>query len=189
MHETKSQSLETDTLAPKYRVLVADDSPVYRKLIEQILPKDRYSVSFACNGKEALQLYDQLAPSLVITDWVMPDISGLELCRHIRERSTTYAYVIVMTSNTEKDGVVKGLEAGADDYLLKPFDSDEMLARIGVGRRIIDLHRQLEQKSAQLEEVARTDALAGLPKRRAIEEWASKQLRGASRHGFPCGSC
>jgi two-component system, cell cycle response regulator len=73
---------------------------------------------------------------------------------------------------------VKSLEAGAGDYLLKPFDSDEMLARIGVGRRIIDLHRQLE-------EVARTDALTGLPNRRATEEWARKQLRGASRHGFP----
>jgi len=90
-----------------------------------------------------------------------------------------------MTSNTEKDGVVKGLQAGADDYLVKPFDSSEMLARIGVGRRIVDLHRHLEHKSAQLEEVARTDSLTGLPNRRAIEEWANKQLKGASRHGFP----
>ena len=118
----------------------------------------------------------------MITDWVMPDVSGLELCRHIREnRSSAYTYIIVMTSNTQKDGVVKGLEAGADDYLVKPFDSGEMLARIGAGRRIIDLHRQLEYKSAQLEEVARTDSLTGLPNRRAIEEWAKKQLRGASR--------
>jgi diguanylate cyclase (GGDEF)-like protein len=90
-----------------------------------------------------------------------------------------------MTSNTEKDGVVKGLEAGADDYLVKPFDSNEMLARIGAGRRIIDLHRQLERKRAQLEEAARTDSLTGLPNRRALEEWATKQLNGASRHGFP----
>jgi diguanylate cyclase (GGDEF)-like protein len=122
----------------------------------------------------------------VITDWMMPDFSGLELCERIRaDKTSAYTYVILMTSNTQKDGVVKGLEAGADDYLVKPFDSSEMLARIGVGRRIIDLHRQLEQKSAQLEEVARTDVLTGLPNRRAIEEWASKQLKGASRHGFP----
>jgi diguanylate cyclase (GGDEF)-like protein len=90
-----------------------------------------------------------------------------------------------MTSNTDKGGVVKGLEAGADDYLLKPFDSSEMLARIGVGCRIVDLHRQLETKSAELEKVARTDMLTGLPNRRAIEEWANRQLKGAARHGFP----
>jgi two-component system cell cycle response regulator len=80
--------------------------------------------------------------------------------------------------------VVKGLQAGADDYLAKPFDPGEMLARIGVGRRIIDLNRELAAKSMKLEEAARTDPLTGLPNRRAIEEWAFKQLRGAARHGF-----
>jgi two-component system cell cycle response regulator len=171
---------------PKYEILVVDDSPVHRKLIEHILSGHGYSLSFACNGSEALQMYHEKATSIVITDWVMPDFSGLELCEHIRaDKSSAYTYVILMTSNTEKDGVVKGLEAGADDYLVKPFDSGEMLARIGVGRRIIDLHRQLEQKRAQLEEVARTDSLTGLPNRRALEEWVIKQLKGASRHGFP----
>jgi diguanylate cyclase (GGDEF)-like protein len=171
---------------PQYEILVVDDSPVHRKLIEHILSGRGYSLSFACNGSEALQMYHEKATSIVITDWVMPDFSGLELCEHIRaDKSSAYTYVILMTSNTEKDGVVKGLEAGADDYLVKPFDSDEMLARIGVGRRIIDLHRQLERKSAQLEEVARTDSLTGLPNRRALEEWAIKQSKGASRHGFP----
>jgi two-component system cell cycle response regulator len=171
--------------APIYEILVVDDSPVYRKLIEQILAGHGYLLSFACNGGEALQMYNEKAPSIVITDWIMPDFSGLELCEHIRAKSSPYTYVMLMTSNTEKDGVVKGLEAGADDYLVKPFESNEMLARIGVGRRIIDLHRQLERKGAYLEEVAKTDSLTGLPNRRAIEEWASKQVKGASRHGFP----
>jgi len=169
-----------------YEVLVVDDSPVYRKLIEQILTAEEYSLSFACNGSEALKIFRDKSPKIVITDWVMPDFSGLELCQHIRaDKSASYTYVILMTSNKEKDGVVKGLEAGADDYLVKPFDSSEMLARIGVGRRIADLHRQLEDKSAQLEEVACTDVLTGLPNRRAIEDWANKQLNGAARHGFP----
>jgi two-component system, cell cycle response regulator len=172
--------------APKYEILVVDDSPVYRQLIEQILSGQAYALSFACNGSEALRMYHERAPGIVITDCIMPDFSGLELCERIRaDKTATYTYVILMTSNTEKDGVVKGLEAGADDYLVKPFDSNEMLARIGVGRRIIDLHRHLERNSARLEEVARTDALTGLPNRRAIEEWASRQLQGASRHGFP----
>jgi two-component system, cell cycle response regulator len=172
--------------ARKYEILVVDDSPVYRKLIEQILSGGVYSLSFACGGSEALKAYHQNSPDIVITDWIMPDLSGLELCRHIRaDKTSAYTYVILMTSNTEKDGVVKGLEAGADDYLVKAFDSNEMVARIGVGRRIIDLHRQLERESAELEEAARTDSLTGLPNRRAIEEWTSKQLKGASRHGFP----
>lgn len=84
-----------------------------------------------------------------------------------------------MISKTENDGVVKGLEAGAAEYLVKPFDANEMLARIGVGRGIIDLQRQLEHQSAQLEEVARTNSFTGLPNCRAIEERGSKQLKGA----------
>src|SRR5260370_15866920 len=173
-------------LAPKYEVLVVDDSPVYHKLFEQMLSGQTYSLSFARDGNDALRLYQEKSPNIIITDWIMPEFSGLELCERIRaDKSSQYTYIILMTSNTEKGGVVKGLEAGADDYLVKPFDSGEMLARIGVGRRIIDLHRRLEDKSAQLEEVACTDILTGLPNRRAIAEWANKQVGGAARHGFP----
>jgi len=169
-----------------YEVLVVDDSPVYRKLVEQVLAAEAYSLLFAGDGAQAMKLYEERSPCLVITDWMLPDFSGFELCQRIRSDGTRpYTYIIVMTSNTEKCNVVKGLQAGADDYLTKPFDSGEMVARIGVGRRIIDLNRELAAKSQRLEEAARTDPLTGLPNRRAIEEWASKQLRGATRHGFP----
>ena len=169
-----------------YEVLVVDDSPVYRKLVEQVLAAEAYSLLFAGDGAQAMKLYEEHSPCLVITDWMLPDFSGFELCQRIRSDATRpYTYIIVMTSNTEKCNVVKGLQAGADDYLTKPFDSGEMVARIGVGRRIIDLNRELAAKSQRLEEAARTDPLTGLPNRRAIEEWASKQLRGATRHGFP----
>ena len=169
-----------------YEVLVVDDSPVYRKLVEQVLSSGPYVLHFACNGEEALELFEKIAPSIVITDWMMPDLSGLEICQRVRaDQTRAYTYVILMTSNMEKDSVVKALDAGADDYLAKPFDPGEMRARIGVGRRIIDLNRELAAKSLKLEEAARTDPLTGLPNRRAIEEWATKQLRGAARHGFP----
>jgi diguanylate cyclase (GGDEF)-like protein len=172
--------------SPTLGVLVVDDSPVSRKVFEQLLPTDLYSVSYACNGEQALRIFREKSPSIVITDWVMPDFSGLELCSHIREdKSASYTYVIVVASNQQEDGVLRAMKAGADDFLTKPFDSNEMLARVGVGRRIIELHRKLEHKSAELEEVASTDVLTGLPNRRAIEEWADKQLRGAKRHRFP----
>jgi diguanylate cyclase (GGDEF)-like protein len=173
-------------LGPKYEILVVDDSPVYRKLVEQILAAQPFTLLFARNGQEALELYRKHSPCLIITDWMMPDLSGPELCQQIRaDRSETYTYLIVMTSSTEKGNVVKALEAGADDYLTKPFDPGEMLARIGVGRRIIDLNRELAVQRLELQEAARTDPLTGLPNRRAIEEWASRQLRGSARHGFP----
>ena len=183
--EAKSR-LEVSERTPRLEVLVVDDSPVCRKIFEQILPQDTYEVSYACTGGEAMQLFAEKSPSIVITDWIMPDFSGLELCRRIRaDKTKSYTYVMVMTSNQQENGVVDAMEAGADDFLMKPFNLNEMLARIGVGRRIIELHRKLEDKSAELEEVASTDALTGLPNRRAIEEWANKQLRGAKRHGFP----
>jgi len=170
----------------KYDVLVVDDSPVYRKLVEQVLSTESYSLLFASDGAAAMKVYEQRSPCIVITDWILPDFSGLELCQRIRsDDSRPYTYIIVMTSNTEKGNVVKGLQAGADDYLTKPFDPGEMLARIGVGRRIVDLNRELAAKSQVLEQAARTDPLTGLPNRRAIEEWTSKQLRGAARHNFP----
>src|SRR6202030_4150089 len=169
-----------------YDVLVVDDSPVHRKLVEQVLESQPFSLHFAQNGEEALQLFQEFSPAIVVTDWMMPDFSGLELCQRIRaDQSRPYTYVILMTSNTEKGNVVKGLQAGADDYLTKPFDPGEMLARIGVGRRIIDLHRQIDAKNKLFEEMAHSDSLTGLPNRRAIEEWAARQLRAAARHGFP----
>lgn len=169
-----------------YELLVVDDSPVYRKLVEQVLSSESYLLLFARDGAEAIKLYQEHSPDIVITDWILPDFSGLELCQRIRSDNTRpYTYIIVMTSKTEKGNVVQGLKAGADDYLTKPFDPEEMLARIGVGRRIIDLNRELAAKSQKLEEAARTDPLTGLPNRRAIEEWAARQVRGAARHGFP----
>ncbi len=169
-----------------FTVLVADDSPVYRKLVEQALSEVDCVVVFAKSGNQAIEIFEHGHPDLVITDWVMPDITGIDLCQKIRSSATTsYTYVIILTSNAEKESVVKGLSAGADDYLTKPFDRDELLARVHVGRRLVDLQRQIEAKNRLLEELALTDPLTGLPNRRAIEDWSSRQLNGAARHGFP----
>jgi diguanylate cyclase (GGDEF)-like protein len=169
-----------------FTILAADDSPIYSTLIERALRHDYPELIFAKDGREALSLFEQFRPDLVITDWVMPTISGPELCQQIRNISgNAYTYLMLLTSNSEKDGVVAGLAAGADDYLIKPFDSRELVARVGVGRRIIELQREVQAKNRLLEEMALTDSLTGLPNRRAIEFWAPQQLSSAVRHGYP----
>ena len=169
----------------EFKILVADDSRLYRKLVEETLAHEQYAVCFAKNGREARDLLGEHRPALVITDWEMPDITGIELCGQIRSDQGSYTYIILLTSNTDKDQIIKGLAAGADDYLTKPFHSGELLARVAVGRRIVELHRQIQGKNRLLEELALTDSLTGLPNRRAIEDWAVRQLNGATRHGFP----
>jgi two-component system cell cycle response regulator len=116
---------------------------------------------------------------------MMPDLTGIELCQRIRDESrNNYTYVIILTALREKHEVIKGLTAGADDFLTKPFDSEELLARIGVGRRVVDLYKQIEVNNRLLEELAHTDSLTGLPNRRAIEVWATRELASAARHNF-----
>jgi two-component system chemotaxis response regulator CheY len=167
-------------------VLAVDDSAVYRKHIEHTLEGHPYDLLFAKSGSEALELFNEHQPAIVLTDWLTPDLSGLELCQKIRTAAPDrYTYVILLTGVSEKGSVVKGLDAGADDYLTKPFDPAELLARIGVGQRLVGLHREIEIKNRLLEEAARTDSLTTLPNRRAIEEWGDRQIRGAARHGFP----
>jgi diguanylate cyclase (GGDEF)-like protein len=168
------------------KVLVADDSAVYRKLVEQTLPEKHYSLLFAKNGQETVKLFAEHKPALVIVDWIMPDVTGIEVCQQIRSGSQdSYTYIILLTGKSEKESVVEGLAAGADDYLTKPFHHEELIARVGVGRRIIGLQREIESKNTLLRELALTDALTGLPNRRAIEDWATRQLSGAARYGFP----
>jgi diguanylate cyclase (GGDEF)-like protein len=167
------------------KVLVADDSAVSRKLVEHALSEKHHSLIFAKSGRETLKLFGENHPALVIVDWIMPDLTGIEVCQHIRSRPhASYTYIILLTGKSEKESVVEGLAAGADDYLTKPFHQEELIARVGVGRRIIELQQEIEAKNILLKELALTDALTCLPNRRAIEDWATRQLSGAARYGF-----
>src|SRR5580658_4844942 len=161
------------------RILIAEDSPVSQKLLETILAEKSYELCFVKNGREALDAFAQFRPDIVLTDWVMPDLSGLELCRQIRKSQNICTYIILVTQKSEKADLIEGLDAGADDYLTKPLDAGELLARIRVGCRTVQMGREIEAKNALLEKAARTDHLTGLPNRLAVEEFAAKQLSAA----------
>ena len=173
-----------ETCLEQFKIVVADDSKLYRRLVEDVLAEHGYTIYFASNGREAVNALADHQPSLVITDWEMPDTTGIELCRKVRHNQDSYTYIILLTSNTEKSQIIEGLAAGADDYLTKPFHPGELLARVAVGRRVTELHRQLRAKNALLEVLALTDSLTGLPNRRAIEDWTKRELSGAARYGF-----
>ncbi len=169
-----------------FKLLIADDSRIYRRLLEDTFTQHAYPMLFAKSGREAMYLFAEHKPDLVITDWMMPDLPGVELCKHMRGGTkNSYTYIIILTSNTDKREILAGLAAGADDYLTKPFAPAELRARVGVGFRVIDFHRQLESKTRLLEELALTDELTGLPNRRAVENWARREIAGAVRHHFP----
>jgi diguanylate cyclase (GGDEF)-like protein len=167
------------------KIIVADDSAVYRRLIDTALAKVECELLWATNGREALRLFVEQDPSIVITNWEMPDLTGIDLCAEIRRQQKSFVYLILLTANSHKEQIVEGLTAGADDYLTKPFHAGELLARVDVGRRFASLYRDIEAKNQLLEELARTDPLTGLQNRRAVEEWAMRQLNGAARYGFP----
>jgi two-component system cell cycle response regulator len=169
----------------RLKLLIADDSMVCRKLVEYTLAAQNFCTFFATSGQEAMEIFAQHRPDLVITDWMMPDLTGVELCKRVREDfKESYAYIILLTSMTDKRELSAGLAAGADDYLTKPFEPEELRARLGVGCRVIEFHRTIEAKARLLEELALTDHLTGLPNRRAIEAWAHTEVAAADRHQF-----
>jgi len=175
-----------EELSHEFTILVVDDSPIYRKLVERSLSNGHHAVVFAKNGRDALTLVSEHHPAVVITDWEMPDVTGIELCRHIRaDQNDLFTYIILLTSNSTKAQLIEGLAAGADDYLTKPFHAGELLARVAVGQRIAELQRKIQAQNRLLEDLALTDSLTGLPNRRAVEHWAIRELNGAARHGFP----
>jgi putative two-component system response regulator len=122
------------------RILIVDDDEVSLAISRRTVEQAGYQVEVAANGREALELLNQGACQLVITDWMMPEMDGIELCRQIRARDfCSYVYVILLTSRGEKKDVIEGLAAGADDFMTKPFDPAELRVRLHSGRRVLAL--------------------------------------------------
>jgi len=169
---------ETSSPSP-YHVLLVDDDPAILRLLSIWLEKAGYCVAQAHDGREALASIEQQCPDFLITDWEMPVLDGLELCRAVRRMSLPhYLYVLFLTVKASSDEKVAGLDVGADDFLTKPVHRDELLAQMRSGARVLQLERRLS-------EMARTDSLTGLPTRRTFYEWLVKEWERVKRYGLP----
>jgi phosphoserine phosphatase RsbU/P len=147
------------------RILIAEDDPVSNRFLEAALCKWGYQVTVAKDGAQAWRFLEEgEAPPMAILDWMMPEMDGLEICRRIRGTpSLARMYVILLTARTGHGNAVAGLEAGADDYVTKPFDRKELRARVHVGARVAQLQASLTQRIRQLEDaLANVKQLQGL---------------------------
>jgi two-component system, cell cycle response regulator len=180
--QTTSEQIVQSPCLPR-DVLVAEDDPMFRKILQNWLQSWGYKVIVATDGTEAWSILQQeRPPDLLILDWVMPGIDGMELCRRIRERqSPSYQYILVVTANDARQDVVRGLEAGADDYLTKPFDKGELRARLRVGTRILTLQEDLIRAREDLRFQATHDVLTGIWNRRAVLDLFHREIERAAR--------
>jgi len=170
------------------QALVVDDSAVYRKLIGDHLRSWGFGVTLAESGSEAWRILEQPnAPKLVLLDWVLPDLDGLELCQRIRQAgaSSPYTYIILLTSKEGRQNMLQAMQAGADDYLVKPFDELELKARLLVGKRILDLQEELVSARESMRHAATHDSLTGLTNRGEILAMLERELERARRERKP----
>ena len=169
--------------SPVNAALIAEDDPIFRRILESWFRKWDYRVTAVENGLDAWEvLQREDAPQLAILDWMMPGMDGIELCRRIRSRDHgPYRYVLLLTAKDDKQDVVAGLEAGADDYLTKPFHVDELRARVRAGKRILDRQAALIHAKDDLQFAAAHDPLTGLWNRGAILDLLKREVSRRQR--------
>jgi two-component system, cell cycle response regulator len=164
-------------------VLVVDDDELVREQLVALISAAGYDVRVAKSGAEALALFDSIPCRIVLSDWEMPDMDGVALCRNIRSRRlANYTYVLLLTVRRTKRDVVAGLSAGADDYVVKGAPPEELLARLAVGRRITGLEHSLRASSLENRRLAFTDSLTGAYNRRFLMKHLPREFERSRRH-------
>lgn len=167
--------------------MIAEDSNLLRNVLKDMLNVMGFEVAEAENGRQALELFRTQRFHIVITDWLMPEMSGLELCKSIRSDSGGhgYTYVIMLTAQDSKNDIIAGLDAGADEYLIKPVHKPELEARIRTALRIIELEGIREASIEQARAVSLVDALTGVNNRKFMEERLPLEIKRANRYQRP----
>lgn len=167
------------------RILIAEDDPVSRRLLEAKLARWGYDVVTTHDGDEAWEaLQAEGSPRLAVLDWMMPGMDGVEICRRVRKKAEEpYTYIILLTALHRDEDLVTGMEAGADDYITKPFKANELKVRLRAGRRIIELQDELIEAREALREKASRDQLTGLLNHAEILSILSGQIDRAKREG------
>jgi diguanylate cyclase (GGDEF)-like protein len=171
---------ETADIAAKSRVLVVDDDPAMLRLLRRWLESEGFEVQEAHDGRQAVETIQAHCPHILLTDWEMPHFDGLDLCRWVRSRTSLphYVYTVFLTVRGSSDDMVQGLEAGADDFLKKPVDKNELLARLRAGARVLELERRLSL-------LAKCDPLTGLATQRTFYEQVDREWSRAQRNHSP----
>lgn len=164
-------------------ILIVDDNRLQRSVLEANLKAAGYQVVAAENGKEALEIFRKGHYPILMTDWIMPEMSGLELCRAIRsEESGRYTYIIILTSLDSKNDIIAGLEAGADEYLVKPAHQAELTARLKTARRILDLENARNRYIEEIKSLSLIDPPTGIFNRCYMDEHISQEIKRAYRY-------
>jgi two-component system, cell cycle response regulator len=165
------------------KILIADDEALSRRLLEKTLERAGYEVLAVENGRAAVrQLCQADGPRLALLDWVMPELDGPGVCREVRrQQEDSYVYMVLLTSKESKEDIVAGLESGADDYLTKPFNVDELKARLRTGERILHLEGRLVEAREMMRFKATHDALTSIWNRGVIMDLLGRELMRSQR--------
>lgn len=171
---------------PKFNLLLVEDEPTQRMMLERQLRLAGYAVETADNGDAALAKILNGDYQILLTDWDMPGMDGPTLCKRVREaKLETYLYILLLTGHLTTDDVVQGLGAGADDYVRKPANQSELLARLNAGSRIVRLEQSLREANAEIQKLSITDSLVGTFNRRYLNDQLLKEVERARRYNRP----
>jgi diguanylate cyclase (GGDEF)-like protein len=172
--------------ALKPQILIAEDDPVSRSMLEILLSQEGFSCISAKNGREALKLYKLHRFQIVITDWLMPEMDGTDLCKAIRnEENEGYTFIILITARSTPEALIEGLEAGADDYIVKPLNPAELRVRLKGAQRILNLESSLQRSMAEVHELSIRDALTGAFNRGYLDQQLANEVLRADRYRHP----
>jgi diguanylate cyclase (GGDEF)-like protein len=174
------------TLESSPAILLAEDDPVTRMLMTRFLKNAGYQVDAVANGSEALDRMTKRYYPILVTDWEMPEMDGIALCKAVRNMQLDgYVYALLLTARDAKEHIIAGLEAGADDYLVKPVHEPELIARLNAGRRILTLEHNLRVANQRNRILSITDALTGAYNRRYLMEQLPREVERCRRYAYP----